>query len=71
MRAAFEEGTLDYDTVTEIMAEVKPNQVEKLKIPMDDIRKYVPQDFTPQQISELAINLFKQYYDRQHSRDAR
>lgn len=71
MRAAFEEGTLDYDTVTEIMAEVKPNQVEKLKIPMDDIRKYVPQDFTPQQISELAINLFKQYYDRQHSRDVR
>ncbi len=71
MRAAFEEGKLDYDTVTEIMAEVKPNQVEKLKIPMDDIRKYVPKDFTPQQISELAINLFKQYYDRQHNRDAR
>ena len=71
MRKAFEEGKLNYDTVTEIMAEVKPNQVEKLKIPMDDIRKYVPQDFTPQQISELAINLFKQYYDRQHSRDVR
>ena len=71
MRAAFEEGKLDYDTVTEIMAEVKPNQVEKLKIPMDDIRKYVPKDFTPQQISELAINLFKQYYNRQHNRDAR
>ena len=71
MRAAFEKGKLDYDTVTEIMAEVKPNQVEKLKIPMDDIRKYVPKDFTPQQISELAINLFKQYYNRQHNRDAR
>ena len=71
MRAAFEEGKLDYDTVTSIMAEVKPNQVEKLKIPMDDIRKYVPKDFTPQQISELAINLFKQYYNRQHNRDAR
>ena len=71
MRAAFEEGKLDYDTVAEIMAEVKPNQVEKLKISMDDIRKYVPQDFTPQQISELAISLFKQYYNRHHNRDAR
>ena len=71
MRAAFEEGKLDYNTVTKIMAEIKPNQVEKLKIPMDDIRKYVPKDFTPQQISELAINLFKQYYNRQHNRDAR
>ena len=71
MRKAFEEGKLNYDTVTEIMAEVKPNQVEKLKIPMDDIRKYVPKDLTPQQISELAIKLFKQNYDRQHNRDAR
>ena len=71
MRTAFEEGKLDYDTVAEIMAEVKPNQVEKLKIPMDDIRKYVPKDFTPQQLSELAISLFKQYYNRQHNRDAR
>ena len=71
MRRAFEEGKLNYDTVTEIMAEVKPNQVEKLKIPMDDIRKYVPKDFTPQQIFELAIRLFKQNYDRQHNRDAR
>lgn len=71
MRKAFEEDKLNYDTVTEIMAEIKPNQVEKLKIPMDDIRKYVPKDFTPQQISELAIKLFKQNYDRQHNRDAR
>lgn len=71
MRKAFEEGKLNYDTVTEIMAEIKPNQVEKLKIPMDDIRKYVPKDFTPQQISELAIKFFKQNYDRQHNRDAR
>ena len=71
MRAAFEEGKLDYNAVTEIMNELKPNQVEKLKIPMEDIRKYVPQDYTPQQISELAIKLFKQNYDRQHNRDAR
>ena len=37
MRRAFEEGKLDYDAVTEIMNELKPNQVEKLKIPLDDI----------------------------------
>ena len=47
MRAAIEEGKLDYDAVTEIMAEIKPNQVEKLKIPLDDIRKYVPKSMTP------------------------
>lgn len=71
MRAAFEEGTLDYDTVTEIMAEVKPNQVEKLKIPMDDIRKYVPSSMTPTEMLEYLLKLVKREYDRQHNRDAR
>ncbi len=69
MRAIFDEGKLDYNAVTEIMNELKPNQVEKLKIPMDDIRKYVPNDYTPQKIAELAVKLFKQNYDRQRSRD--
>ena len=71
MRAAFEEGKLDYDTVTEIMAEVKPNQVEKLKIPMDDIRKYVPSSMTPAEMLEYLLKLVKKEYDRQHNRDAR
>lgn len=71
MRAAFEEGKLDYDTVAEIMAEVKPNQVEKLKIPMDDIRKYVPSSMTPAEMLEYLLKLVKKEYDRQHSRDVR
>lgn len=71
MRAAFEEGKLDYDTVTEIMAEVKPNQVEKLKIPMNDIRKYVPSSMTPAEMLEYLLKLVKREYDRQHNRNAR
>ncbi len=71
MRAAFEKGKLDYDTVTEIMAEIKPNQVEKLKIPMDDIRKYVPSSMTPAEMLEYLLKLVKKEYDRQHNRDAR
>ena len=64
------EGNLDYDSIKEIMSELKPNQAEKLKIPMEDIRQCVPYGYTPQQISELAILLFKQYYERQaRSRD--
>ena len=71
IRTAFEEGKLDYDTVTEIMAEAKPNQVEKLKIPMDDIRKYVPSSMTPTEMLEYLLKLVKKEYDRQHNRDAR
>ena len=71
MRAAFEEGKLDYDTVTEIMNEIKPNQVEKLKIPIDDIRKYVPKSMTPAEMQAYLLKLVKQDYERQHNRDAR
>lgn len=71
MRHLFDEGRLDYDTVAEIMAEKKPNQIEKVKIAMDDIRPYVPKDATPKQITELAVKLFKQDYERKHNKDAR
>lgn len=71
MRAAFEEGKLDYNAVTEIMSELKPNQVEKLKIPMDDIRKYVPKSMTPAEMQAYLLKLVKQDYERQHNRDAR
>ena len=66
MRKAFEEGKLNYDTVTEIMAEVKPNQVEKLKIPMNDIKKYAPDCSTPKELSDHIIKLMKQDYERNH-----
>ena len=72
MRAAFEEGNLDYDSVTEIMNELKPNQVEKLKIPMDDIRKYVPKSMTPAEMQAYLLKLVQLDYERkQHNRDAR
>ena len=71
MRVAFEEGKLDYNAVTEIMNELKPNQVEKLKIPMDDIRKYVPKSMTPAEMQAYLLKLVKQDYERQHNRDER
>ena len=72
MRKAFEEGKLDYDAVTEIMNELKPNQVEKLKIPMDDIRKYVPKSMTPAEMQAYLLKLVQQDYERkQHNRGAR
>ena len=71
MRKSFEEGKLDYDSVTDIMNELKPNQVEKIKIPMDDIRKYVPKSMTPAEMQAYLLKLVKQDYERQHTRDAR
>ena len=65
MRKLADEGSLDYDAIKEIMSELKPNQVEKLKIPIDDIRPYLPRGATPKDIEELAVKLFRQNYERQ------
>ena len=65
MRQLAAEGSLDYDLINEIMSELKPNQVEKLKIPMDSIRQYAPNGATPKDIEKLVVYLMKQNYERQ------
>jgi len=65
MKQLAEDGKLDYDAIAEIMAEVKPNQVEKLKIPMDDIRPYLPQNATPKEKGAFLVQLAKQNYERE------
>lgn len=65
MRQLDTEGKLDYDSIKEIMAELKPNQVEKLKIPIDCIRQYAPRGATPKDMEELLIRLAKENYQRQ------
>ena len=65
MRNLDAEGQLDYDSIKEIMAELKPNQVEKLKIPIDCIRQYAPRGATPKDMEELLIRLAKENYQRQ------
>ena len=59
------EGNLDYDSIKEIMSELKPNQVEKLKIPVDSIRQYAPRGSTPKDMENFLIRLAKENYERQ------
>ena len=47
------------------MSELKPNQVEKIKIPMDSIRQYAPRGATPKDMKELLIRLARENYQRQ------
>ena len=65
MRQLDIEGKLDYESIKEIMLELKPNQVEKLKIPMDCIRQYAPRGSTPKDMEELLIRLARENYERQ------
>ena len=65
MRQLDTEGNLDYESIKEIMSELKPNQVEKLKIPIESIRQYAPKGATPKDMEELLIRLAKENYQRQ------
>ena len=65
MRNLDAEGNLNYESIKEIMSELKPNQVEKLKIPIDCIRQYAPKGATPKDMEELIIRLAKENYPRQ------
>ncbi len=61
---------LNMDKIFEIMQEEKPNQVDKLKIPYDRIRPFIPPDFTAKKTEELILKLLEGWYiKRERERD--
>lgn len=63
MRKLFEEGNLNYDKVTEIMEEAKPNQVPKYKFSFEKLRPYIPDSYTDSKAEEYVIKALD-YYNR-------
>lgn len=56
-----QQNLLDIDSIYEIMEEVKPNQREQVKIPLDRVGKYFPADYTPLQQIELIEKLLREW----------
>ena len=61
MRRLFEKGELNYDKVTEIMEEAKPNQVSKRKFSYENLRQYIPDSYTDTKAEELVIKALDHY----------
>lgn len=59
MKRMSQQGQLNLDMIYLIMGEMKPNQKEQVKIPMDRIRKYFPKEYTPAQQMDLIERLLK------------
>lgn len=67
-----QEGTLNRDTIFEILAEQKPNQQEQYKFKREDIRKYFPRNYTDKQVYDTIIKLLEQWQrKRERDREAR
>lgn len=61
MRKLFEQGKLDYEKVTEIFNEVKPNQVPQFKISYEKLRPYIPDSYSNKKTEELVIKALDHY----------
>ena len=54
-------GKLDMDTIFTIMTEQKPNQKEKIKIPMERLEQFFPRGMPPKQIEDTIVNALTLY----------
>ena len=64
-------GTLTKDFVAGLMSQEKANQKERLKIPMDRIRKYFPKYYTTAQMEDAIVKMCEAQFRRRADRDAR
>ena len=55
IRKAFEEGTVDYEKVVDIMAEEKPNQKPKFRFSFEHLRPLIPQGYADTQVEEYVV----------------
>ena len=69
MHKADREGTLTKAAIQTIMSEEKANQKARLKIPMERIRKYFPQNYTAAQIEDAVVKLCERDYRRRTDRE--
>ena len=64
-------GTLTKDFVAGLMSQEKANQKERLKIPMERIRKYFPKHYTTAQMEDAIVKMCEAQFRRRADRDTR
>ncbi len=57
---------LTMDQIFAVMSKSKANQKEKITIKLDDIRKFIPKDYTQKQVGELLIALLEKWSKQQN-----
>lgn len=72
LHKADRDGLLTKAVIQSVMSEEKANQIERVKIPAERIRKYFPSDFTTAQMEETIVKLCEAYHrKRMRDRDSR
>ncbi|MCI9015629.1 MAG: hypothetical protein HFJ53_00435 [Clostridia bacterium] len=55
------DGKLNEEIIEQIMLEEKPNQKEKFTMPYDQLRKYLPKEYTNKQVEKVICRLLENY----------
>ena len=61
MKNLSKDGKLDMDTIFSIMTEEKPNQKEKIKIPLERLEHFFPRGMPPKQIEDTIVKALTLY----------
>lgn len=69
LRQLSRNGELDLFDIGSILGEEKANQRERLRIPMDRIRKFFPKSYTPSQIEDEIVKLCEIQFRRRTERE--
>lgn len=72
LKALSVQGLFTKEQLSAIMSEEKANQKERVKIPVERIRKYFPKNYTTTQMEETIVKLCEAYHrKRLRDRDSR
>ena len=72
MKKLSQAGKLNSETISKIISEEKPNQREKISFQLDELSKYFPKKYTPQDIYKRLLKLAQDdYRRRQRNREER
>ena len=66
-----QEGHFSYDVAFAVMGEEKKDELDKVVIKNDTLRKYFPRSYTPKQMEDTIIKLLDQWQRKQHRQNER
>ena len=66
-----QEGHFSYDVAFAVMGEEKKDELDKVVIKNDTLRKYFPRSYTPKQMEDTIIKLLEQWQRKQQRHNER
>ena len=71
MKKLAQEGKLTYEAAFAIMGEAKKDELDKVVIKNDTLKKYFPRSYTPRQMEDVIIKLLEQWQRGQQRQNER